>query len=514
MKKLLLTLGCCVSLIACDAPAPNVTSTIITNAVIHDGSGNDPTHGALRMDGDRIVEVGILEPLEGETVFDAGGLVLAPGFIDTHSHHDRELDEYRHMPGVLSQGITTIVRGADGGSGLEDRWAHLPQSEFNLSFARAPAAVNIASFSAHNAIRYAVMGDDYRRYASNAELDAMAALVDADMENGALGLATGLEYEPGIYSSTEEIVTLARVAAAFGGHYMSHVRDEDDKFMDSLDEVIRIGREAELPVHVSHIKLADRELWHTADAVIAKLDQARKQGIMISADIYPYERWASNLAVLFPDRDFSNRETADFTFAHTAAPEDILISYFAPDPSFDGLTIAEIARISEQDPETTLMEMTQAADDYLRETGRGGVGIIAKGMIDADINALMGWDFTNICTDGSHGSGHPRGYGAFPRVLGRYVRDRGLLPLREAIRKMTTLPAASMGINNRGRISSGDFADLVIFDPQKISDNATLKESTLLSVGVRAVWVNGVLAFENGAPAMRYPGRVITRGDE
>jgi N-acyl-D-amino-acid deacylase len=500
--------------VACGEAPPVVTSTIITNAVIHNGSGSDPFSGAVRIDGDRIVEIGDFEALDGETVIDAGGLILAPGFIDTHSHHDSGMAKYRHMPGVLSQGITTIVRGADGSSDSGDEAGHLPQGAFSLAFEKSPAAVNVASFSAHNSIRYAVMGDDNRRPATSEEIAAMAALVENDMNNGSIGLATGLEYVPGIFSETQELIELAKVAAAFGGRYMSHVRDEDDRQMDAFDELIEIGREAGLPVQISHIKLADRYFWGATDAVIEKLNKARSEGIEVSADIYPYERWASSLAVLFPERDYSDRDVAEFTFEHTATPEDILLTRYAPNPEFNGLTIADIASILEKDVTDTLMELAQAADDYRKETGRGGASIIAKGMNENDVAALMQWEFTNICSDGGHGGGHPRGYGAFPRVLGRYVREMEVLSLQEAIYKMTALSAASMGMEKRGRIRTGYYADLVLFDPDTIEDKATMQDSTALSVGIEKVWVNGVLAFDDGEPTMVYPGRIVARNEQ
>ena len=503
----------CLVLAACNEPGSVVTSTIITNAIIHDGSGMEPINGAVRIDADRIVAIGDLEPADGETVVDAGGLILAPGFIDTHSHHDSNMAEYRHMPGVLSQGITTIVRGADGSSESDDGAGHLSQAEFNSAFNASPAAVNVASFSAHGSIRERVMGDDYRRAATEDEISAMVGLVEADMQNGALGLATGLEYEPGIYSTTEELIELAKVAAAFGGHYMSHVRDEDDRQKEAFEELIRIGREADLPVQISHIKLADRTYWGSGQAVIEQLNSARDEGIKVSADIYPYERWASNLAVLFPERDYSDRDVAEFTFAHTATPEDIVLTRYGPNPEFDGLTIAQIASILEQDVATTLLELAQAADDYRRETGRGGASIIAKGMNEKDVAELMRWDYSNICTDGGHGGGHPRGYGAFPRVLGRYVRELNALSLSNAIVKMTALPAESMGIKKRGRIETGYYADLVVFDPDTIADRSTMEDPTALSVGIEKVWVNGVLAFDNSEPTMRYPGRIVDRRD-
>jgi len=511
-KAIAILLFCTVGLAACDDSTPLVTSTLIRNAEVHDGSGGEPVRAAVRIDGDRIIEIGDLEGFPREVVIDATGLSLAPGFIDTHSHHDSDWQEYRHMPGVLSQGVTTIVRGADGSSGRDGQ--HLPVDEFVRAFEDSPAAVNVASFSAHNNIRYMAMGDDNRRPATADEITAMAALVEADMSNGAIGLATGLEYDPGIFSETEEIIELAKVAASFGGRYMSHVRDEDDLQMAAFAEVIRIGREARLPVHISHIKLADREYWGTSDAVLEKLNAARADGVEVSADIYPYQRWASNLAVLFPERDYSDRSVADFTFEHTAAPEDIVLSYYGPNPEFNGLSVAEVASILEKDVATTLMELALAADDYRKETGHGGAGIIAKGMDEGDVAALMLWEHTNFCSDGGHGGGHPRGYGSFPRVLGRFVRDLGVLSLENAIYKMTALPARNMGFEKRGSIRVGHYADLVLFDPDKIEDRSTMQDPTALSVGIEKVWVNGVLAFDKGKSTMVYPGRIVGRGKQ
>lgn len=498
-------------LVACSDPTSTVSSTLIRNALIYDGTGSEAFEGAVRIDGDKIIEVGNLEAIDGETVIDAAGLVLAPGFVDTHSHHDRGIADHRAMPAVLSQGITTIVRGADGASNVDDSFDLLTVAAFNANFEALPAAVNVGSFSPHNSIRWEVLGDDHKRPATAEEIAAMRVLVDADMEAGALGLSTGLEYDPGIYSTTDEVIELARAAAAHGGRYMSHLRDEDDHFMEAVAEIIRIGREAELPVKISHIKLADREFFGTTDKVLAVLNEARDAGIDISADIYPYQRWASNVGVLFPDRDFASVETAEFTFAHTGAPQDIYLAKFLPDPGLEGRTIAELARLLEQDPVTVLLSLAQAGAAYTEEFGREGTGIIVKGMDDTDIIAFMQWPFTNICSDGEHFGAHPRGQGSFPRVLGRYVRKLGALTLAEAIHKMTQLSAESVGIANRGKIAAGYYADLVLFDPDAVTDRATMQEPLALSVGIDKVWVNGELAFANGAPTMLYPGRIVHR---
>lgn len=496
---------------ACMAPEP--TSTLVVGATIYDGTGADALDAALRFDGDRIVSVGDLVPLPGETVIEANGLVLAPGFIDTHSHHDSDIDAFRHMPAVLSQGVTTIVRGADGYSDFEDELSYQPLSRFNEAFAARPAAVNVLSYAPHNSIRRAVMGDDYRREATAAEVLQMSALLSADLEAGAIGLATGLEYEPGMYASSEEIIALARIAAAVGGRYSSHLRDEDDRLLEAVDEIIRIGDEAGLSVHISHIKLADRAMWGRSDTLLGKLDAARAAGIDITADIYPYERWASNLSILFPDRNFASREAAEFAFAHAAAPEDIVFAFYGPEPDFAGMSIAEVARRTGRSNTETLMLLAEQADDYLGEHGRSGAIIIARGMDEADVAALMQWPFTNICSDGSHELGHPRGYGAFPRVFRRFVRERAILSLAEAIHKMSGLPAAALDVPDRGILRPGMFADLVLFDAGEIADRATMQDPTAESVGIRKVWVNGELAFDDAEPTRRYAGRVLRRSE-
>lgn len=494
---------------ACTVESPETaSSTLIVNAVIYDGSGGAPYSGAVRFDPatQRIVAVGDIDEVPGEVIIDAQGLALAPGFIDTHSHHDRESDKFRHMPGVLSQGITTIVRGNDGSSG-----DYASVADFNAAFEAMPLAVNAASFSAHNAVREFVLGDDNRRHSSEEELTAMAKLVEADMQAGALGLSTGLEYEPGIFSTTEEVIELARVAAIHNGRYVSHLRDEDDRFVDAIKEIIRIGDEAGIPVHVSHIKIADRLAWGTTNEIIGLMDAARTAGLSITADIYPYERWASNLAVLFPDRDYSSVATAEYTFERTAAAEDILLIRYPANPAFEGMTVAEVAGITERDEVTTLLELSQAADDHRRETGNDS-GIIAKSMNNEDIAAFLRWPYMNICSDGSHG-GHPRGYGSFPRVLGFFGRELGVLTVPEAIFKMTARAADSMGISDRGRIAPGHYADLVLFNPDTIIDHADMKEPTAMSSGIERVWVNGVLAFDVGAPTGAFAGQVVRRSE-
>ncbi|MDJ0710887.1 MAG: amidohydrolase family protein [Woeseiaceae bacterium] len=492
-------------LVGCSSESPDSVATqLIVDAVIYDGSGGEPVQADLRFNTTtgRIVEIGDLTGTAGETLIDADGLALAPGFIDLHSHHDSEYSTFRHMPGVLSQGVTTIVRGVDGAS------EHGAVAEFNALFAASPAAVNIASLSSHNEIRAQVMGGDYRRHATAEEIEAMGALVAADMEAGAIGLSTGLEYEPGIYSSTEEVIELARVAARFGGIYHSHIRDEDDRIFEAVDEVLSIGLEAGLPVHITHIKLADRFFWGLTAELLSRLDAARETGIRATADIYPYERWASNLAVLFPERDYTDRAAGEIALERSATAEDILITHYPANPEFAGMTVEDIASKTNRDVVTTLLELAGEADQHRRETGDDS-GVIARSMNEADIVAFMQWPYMSIGSDGWHGD-HPRGYGSFPRVLGRFVRERGVISLAGAIHKMTGLNADAIGVADRGRIVVGNFADLVLFDADTIVDNATMRSPTELSTGVDRVWVNGRLAFEGGKSTDTFAGRIVS----
>jgi N-acyl-D-amino-acid deacylase len=479
-------------------------TTLIVNARIFDGSGGPARRGSVRIRGDRIAEVGDLRAVPVEVVVDARGLPLAPGFIDTHSHHDRGIFEMSDALAAVSQGITTIVVGQDGGS-------RSPLSEFFARLEREPPAVNVASYSGHGSLREQVMGDDFKRVATAQELDRMRELLRADLEAGALGLSTGLEYDPGIYSSPQEVIELAKVASASGGRYISHIRSEDRHFWRAIDEIITIGREARLPVQISHIKLAMRSLWGHADSLIRVLDRARASGVDVTADIYPYTYWQSTLTVLFPERDFENRATAEFVLREISAPDGLLLARFDPDTSYVGKTVAQIAVARRTDPPSTLMALIRESLALEKTTGNSAESVIGTSMDERDIERLLAWPFANVCSDGGLAGRHPRGFGAFTRVLGPYTRERRVLPLEETIRRMTSLSARNVGIAERGRIAPGYFADLVLFDPQTVRDLATPEEPQTRSVGIQSVWVNGALVYDGGASTGRRPGRVIRR---
>ncbi len=411
--------------------AQNPTSTLIVNATLVDGTGNASRQGSVRIEGDRIREVGDLTARAGETVVDAKGLTLAPGFIDTHSHHDRGLFDQRDLLAAVSQGITTIVVGQDGGSSY-------PLKDFFGRLQTNPASVNIASYIGHGTLRERVMGDDFKRIATPDEVSRMEGLLRSEMDAGALGLSSGLEYDPGIYSDPSELIALARVVAPLGGRYISHIRSEDRTFWKAIDEAITIGREAKIPVQISHVKLGMRSLWGQTDRLIRTMDAARASGVALTADIYPYTFWQSGMTVLFPNRDFTNRAEAEFALREVTSPEGLLITRIAKIPEYEGKTLAEVARLRGADAPQVMM-------DLIRETS-GSIGIVATGMDEADVVTLLKLPFANICSDGTANGGHPRGYGTFTRVLGRYVREGKVLTLEDAIRKMTSLSASNVGI--------------------------------------------------------------------
>jgi len=475
---------------------------VIINARVIDGSGGPSRSVNVRVVGERIAAVGDFAPPAGDAVVDAGGLVLAPGFIDAHSHHDIGLLEAPEALAVVSQGVTTVVVGQDGGHPY-------PLADFFVRLEASPASINVASFAGHGTIRGQVMGDDFRRAATPQEVVIMQTLLAAELEAGALGLSSGLEYDPGSYSTPAEVVELARVAASKGGRYLSHIRSEDQYFWEAVDEVINIGRQARLPVQVTHIKLAMTRWWGQADRLKSKLDAARASGVDVTADIYPYTAWNSDfswLVTLFPQRDLDRREGAEYILQDMLSPEGILLPDFRPEPAYNGLTIAQIAGIRGMDPATTLIDLLKA------DAAAGGRSpMLGFAMSEPDIEAMMAWPHTVIGSDGELAGPHPRGYGAFTRYLGHYIRERGVLGLEEGIRRISALSARQAGIADRGLIAPGHFADLVLFDPARVADRATYEDPHVPSVGITRVWVNGVVVFEGGQVTGAKPGAVIRR---
>src|SRR5690349_3988632 len=317
-------------------------ATLIVNAKVIDGTGAAARDAEVRIVDGRIDAIGHWTRNPKDRVIDAHRLTLAPGFIDTHSHHDRGLLEHRDALGAVSQGITTIVVGQDGES-------RFPLSSFFARLDSQRPAINVASYVGHGTIRERVLGKDYKRAATDAEVERMRKLVRQEMSAGALGLSTGLEYDPGIFSAPSEITELAKVAGSMGGRYISHIRSEDRNFWQAIDELIAIGREAKMPVQVSHMKLAMRALWGQGDSLIARLNRARAEGVQVTADVYPYTMWQSTLTVLYPKRNFDDRAETNFILEQVAAPEDLVIGDYALDTTYVGIDLGRIAALRRSD---------------------------------------------------------------------------------------------------------------------------------------------------------------------
>jgi N-acyl-D-amino-acid deacylase len=479
---------------------------IIRNAVISTAGNSSSTLQDVGVNGDTIAAIKPSGKFDGvsNTEIDAKGLVLTPGFIDTHSHHGSGLRKNPPSEATISQGITTIIVGQDGGS----EW---PLKKYFRSLTDSSVVINVGSYSGHNTLRGHVLGNSFKRKATQIEIDSMTMLLKKDMDAGAFGLSTGLEYDPGIYSAKDEVLQLSKVLPQYHGRYISHMRSEDRYFWDALQEIITIGRDYKIPVQISHFKLAMRGLWGKADSTIQILELARKEGVDITADIYPYTYWSSTIRVLFPERNFKDEKEAAFILKEVTSPEGIIFSNYEPNPGYNGKSLAEVAKLERKSSEKMLIELIRRMDECDKKGGDCSGSIVATSMDENDVKKLMQWSHTNICSDGSSSGRHPRGFGAFTRVLSHYVREEKTLSFDEAIFKMTALAADQIGISKRGRINVGYYADLVLLDPKTVKDQATIANPQQISTGIAHVWVNGVEVFANGKATGKLGGRVILR---
>ena len=341
----------------------------------------------------------------------------------------------------------------------------------------------------------------------------MKNILSKELSKGSLGLSTGLEYEQAFYSNRDEVLQLAKVAAAANTRYISHIRSEDVTMADALDEIIQIGKITKMPVQISHIKLAKQSDWNTASSILAQLEKARAEGVQITADVYPYTFWNSTLRVLFPARDYTNMASAQLAVTQLFDPSQSYIVQYAPNPSYVGKTLSAIAVERKESDAQALMSLVAIAADF-KEKHPGYKGsieaIAAKSMNESDVAKFIAWPYSVICSDGN-GGGHPRGYGSFTRVLGKYVREDKVISLENAVHKMTAQTAEYLGIKDRGIIAVGKKADLVLLNPETVIDHAAILNSHALSTGIEMLWVNGQLVYAQQKATGKKPGVLIKR---
>jgi N-acyl-D-amino-acid deacylase len=489
------------------APGPPFTSKesfdlLIDDGTLVDGSGGRPLIGDVLVDDGRIVHVGQVDPsVKVERRIDARGKVVAPGFIDTHAHGDAEAS----LTNFLAQGVTTICLGQDGASPSNDRVRY-----WKNRVGKAKLAVNVVPFVGHGTVRsLAKVG--MKKGPSDKELERMAKIVEQELEAGAWGLTTGLEYRPGSFADVDELVALAKPVAAHGGVVMSHLRSEDDDAIEaSLDELIAQGEKSGAKVHVSHIKVVYGRGVARAEALLEKIAGARLRGVKITADIYPYEASYTTIGIVFPDfarppnnydraRKKRRDELASYLrerIGKRGGPEATLFG----SGSFTGMTLEQAAEKTGKPFEEVLMDI-----------GPGGASAAYFVMDDALQARLLLDPFVMISTDGGPYSSHPRGYGAFAKVIRDHVVERKALSLVEAVRKMTGFPAETLGLPERGHLKSGYAADLVVFEPEKIRDRATYEKPRLLAEGMDWVVVNGAVVVDAGAIGKRKAGRLLLK---
>ena len=477
----------------------NLAIIVLLGATLIDGSGRAPLRNSVViLQGDSIVAVGSRKQVRvpsGARGIDARGLVAAPGFIDAHNHSDRGFNDDPSAASQVSQGITTVVIGQDGGSPY-------PIGPYLKRLDDNPIALNVLTFVGHATVRSRVMGENTNRHATAAEIESMRQMVEQAMRDGAIGLSTGLEYETGKPASIEEVITLARAAGRFGGMYISHIRDEADKTFEALEEAIRIGREAHLPVQISHIKLGSVAVWGKSRDAVALINRARARGQDVTADCYPYDAWSSTIRVLIPSGRHDDPGDVARGLADVGGPANITIVSCDAHPEYEFKNMEEISK----------HEGITPVELYMKIVRDGGAGVVCHSMKDQDIETFYRQPWVMVSSDGGIGSRHPRGAGSYPRVLGRFVRELHWLTLPEAIRKMTSLPASRFKLRDRGLIRAGYKADLVLFDPATIVDRSTFQKPQLIAEGVKRVFVNGEEVWVDGKATGNRPGKALRRG--
>lgn len=482
---------------------------LITNGRIIDGAGNNWYYGNIAVKNGKIIKIGRdVNPTAIKTI-DAKGLIVAPGFIDVHTHLEGDEKSDPNATNFILDGVTTCVTGNCGSSNTDIGKYLRYVDSLKLS-------INVASLVGHNDVRKAVMGRA-NRDASPDEMKQMESIVDKAMRDGAVGLSTGLIYIPGTYTKTPEIVTLAKIAAKYNGVYASHMRDEGDSVVFAIQEALTIGREAKIPVEISHFKLSGQHNWGRSRETIPMIEAARKEGIEVTIDQYPYTASSTSISTLIPDEILADGQ--DSIKARLQRPEIrkyvtssmlarlkkrklkhfsyAVVAYYAPDTSYNGKSIEQI-NLMKGRKHKAKEEVLTVIDIMMT----GGASAVFHGMSEEDIRRIMQYPFNMFASDATirtfgFGFPHPRGYGTNARVLAKYVREEKVLSLEEAIRRMTSLPAQKFQLKDRGLLREGFAADIVIFDEKSVQDVSTFEKPHAYSKGFQYVIVNGVVTVDN-----------------
>jgi dihydroorotase/N-acyl-D-amino-acid deacylase len=508
------------------AQAPSY-DLLLRNGRVVDGAGNPWYRADMAIGAGTIVRIAPLISDHAARVIDVGGQVIAPGFIDVHTHARRGIFDAPTADNYVRQGVTTVMEGADGSSPV-------PIGPFLAKLEALPKSLNIGTFIGQGSIRSAIIGEVNRQPTAD-ELDRMRALVDEAMTEGAFGLSSGLFYVPGIFTPIEEVIELAKVAGRRGGHYNSHMRDEASGVVASVQETIAVGERGGLPTHVSHHKVIGQGNWGRSVETLRLIDEARARGIDVTIDQYPYTASSTRIqAALLPAwaleggtasvlRRLAEPETRARIKAEVVRiirtergggdPKNVVVAYCAWNDSLGGRNLGEIARLRGLEP-----TVENAAEAALWLTEQGGCQGVFHAMSEEDLERIMRHPATMIASDGEIPIGmsfpkvgvpHPRSYGTFARVLAVYVRERKVISLEDAVRKMTSLPAQRLGLNERGVLRPGMRADIAVFDPARVRDAATYDKPHQYAEGFSYVIVNGEVVFESGAMTAARPGQVL-----
>jgi len=482
---------------------------LIRNARVIDGAGNPWFRADVGIKDGKITAIGRLDGQAAKTI-DAAERVLAPGFIDVHTHVEGGIEKVPRADNFLLDGVTSVITGNCGGSNLN-------LAEWFTKLETLGIGINVGSLIGHNTVRAEVMGTA-NRAATPEEIRQMQSLVEKAMEDGAVGFSTGLIYIPGTYANTDEVVALAKAAGKHGGTYASHMRDEGEHVLDAITEAVTVGREAGMPVELSHFKIDNRRLWGMSDMTIALVERFRREGVDVVVDQYPYDHSSTNLGITLPSwaladgkekirerlQDSATREkiAREMQESLKSLGHDdysyVTVASFGPNAAYEGKTVSEINLLKGR-PANTRAEIDTIFDMMLD----GGAQAVYHSMGDKDVERIMRYPNTAVASDGGvrefgKGVPHPRSYGTNARVLAEYAAQRGVLTLEDAIRRMTSLPARTFHLQDRGSIREGAAADLVLFDPARVRDKATYDRPHQYSEGFDYVIVNGRIAVENG----------------